>query len=226
MKKIILTTIVAIFATNFIQAQNVVAPTPTVIQENRTDFRDRMLFGFKIGTNYSNVYDAKGDAFNAKAKFGLALGAFVAIPLGKQIGIQPEILFSQKGFKATGNILSSPYSITRTSNYIDIPVLFSFKPTDFITINAGPQYSYLLKQTDVFANATTTIAQEQEFGNENLRKNVLCFTGGIDFTMKHLLVSTRVGWDIQNNNGDGTSTTPRYKNVLFQATVGYRFYND
>ena len=30
--------------------------------------------------------------------------------------------------------------------------------------------------------------------------------------------------DIQNNNGDGTSTTPRYKNVWFQGTLGFKFY--
>jgi hypothetical protein len=33
----------------------------------------------------------------------------------------------------------------------------------------------------------------------------------------------RGSWDLKNNNGDGTSTTPRYKNVWYQATVGYRF---
>ncbi len=225
MKKIFSTIMMAIFATTFIQAQNSPAPAPTVVQENRTDFRDRFLFGVKGGINYSNVYDAQGDAFTAKAKFGLATGGFLAIPIGKYMGIQPEILFSQKGFQATGNILGASYNFTRTTNYIDIPILFSFKPTDFISINVGPQFSYLLKQTDVFANATTSIAQEQEFGNDNLRKNMLCFTGGIDFNMQHLIVSTRVGWDLQNNNGDGTSTTPRYKNVWFQATVGYRFYN-
>ncbi len=233
MKKIILIAVIAASITNITKAQDYSTPAPTAVivpstnySDNRTDYRDRMLFGFKGGINYSNVYDAQGDAFNAKAKFGLAAGAFVAIPIGKYVGIQPEVLFSQKGFQATGNILGSGYNFTRTSDYIDIPILFSFKPTDFIAINIGPQYSYLFHQTDVFANATTSIAQEQEFGNENLRKNMLCITGGIDFTMKHFIVGTRVGWDLQNNNGDGTSTTPRYKNVWFQATIGYRFYNN
>jgi hypothetical protein len=179
MKKIILIAAIAASITNVAKAQdNSNPPSTTVIvpstnySDNRTDYRDRMLFGFKIGTNYSNVYDAQGDAFNAKAKFGLAAGGFFAIPIGKYIGIQPEILFSQKGFQATGNILGSGYNFTRTTDYIDIPLLFSFKPTDFIAINIGPQYSYLFHQTDVFANATTSIAQEQEFGNENLRKNI------------------------------------------------------
>jgi hypothetical protein len=38
------------------------------------------------------------------------------------------------------------------------------------------------------------------------------------------VLSARSGWDVQRNNGDGTSSIPRYKNVWFQATIGYRFY--
>lgn len=216
MKKIILT-IVTITVALMVNNGNA--------QENRTDFRDRLLFGLKAGTNYSNVYDAQGEAFNANPKFGLATGAFLAIPIGKYLGIQPELLFSQKGFQATGRILGSTYDFTRTTSYIDVPLLFSFKPIEFLNLLAGPQYSYLLKQRDVFANATTSIEQEKEFVNDNVRKNTLCFTGGIDITMKHIVLGARAGWDVQNNNGDGTSTTPRYKNVWYQATIGYRFYN-
>lgn len=150
----------------------------------------------------------------------------MSIPIGMYMGVQPEILFSQKGFQATGNILGSPYEFTRTTNYIDIPLLFAIKPSRNLTILAGPQYSYLLKQKDVFANGVTTIEQEQEFANDDIRKNTLCFLGGIDVNLDNLVVGARIGWDILNNNGDGSSTTPRYKNIWYQATIGYRFYNN
>lgn len=190
-----------------------------------TDLRERLLFGLKAGVNYSNVYDTQGEEFQADPKLGLAAGAFIAIPIGKYLGIQPEVLYSQKGFKATGRILGGNYEFTRTTSFIDVPLLVSFKPSEFITLLAGPQYSYLIKQSDVFANSSTSFLQEQEFENDNIRKNILCLTGGVDITMKHIVLGARVGWDIQNNNGDGTSATPRYKNVWYQATVGYRFYN-
>lgn len=194
-------------------------------QENITDVRAKLMFGLKAGVNYSNVYDTQGEAFRANPKLGFAGGAFLAIPLGTYFGIQPEVLYSQKGFQATGNILGSSYNLTRTSSYVDFPLLFAFKPSEFITILAGPQYSYLVKQKDEFKNESTSIAQETEFGNENVRKNTLCFTGGLDLTMKHIVLGARAGWDVQNNNGDGSSTTPRYKNMWYQATIGYRFYH-
>lgn len=212
MKKIILIIGAVTTMANFSSAQE-------------TDLRERLLCGLKAGVNYSNVYDTQGEEFQADPKLGLAAGAFIAIPIGKYLGIQPEVLFSQKGFKATGRILGGNYEFTRTTSFIDVPLLVSFKPSEFITLVAGPQYSYLIKQSDVFANSSTSFLQEQEFENDNIRKNILCLTGGADLTLKHIVLGARVGWDIQNNNGDGTSSTPRYKNVWYQATVGYRFYN-
>ena len=65
--------------------------------------------------------------------------------------------------------------------------------------------------------------QETEFENDNLRKNTLCFKGGVDINLKNIVLSARAGWDILKNNGSEASTTPRYKNVWYQATIGYRF---
>ena len=192
-------------------------------QRTGPDFREQLRLGLKIGANLSNVYDSQGEQFNADPKFGLAAGGFLAIPVGKYLGVQPELLFSQKGFKATGLILGSPYEITRTTNFIEVPILVVFKPSSTFSILAGPQYSYLIKQKDVFTNSIANVAQEQEFENENIRKNILCFLGGMDINLDQMVLGLRVGWDVQNNNGDGTSTTPRYKNVWYQATVGFRF---
>lgn len=192
-------------------------------QESTTDKREMLQFGVKAGLNYSNVYDTQGEAFVADPKIGIAGGGFLSIPIGKYLGVQPEILFSQKGFSATGRILGNTYQFTRTTSYLDIPLLFSFKPSEFISLLAGPQYSYLLKQKDVFGNGTTSIEQEMEFANDNIRKNTLCVTGGFDINIKHLVFGARAGWDFMNNNGDGTSGTPLYKNVWYQATIGYRF---
>ncbi|MFO7658685.1 MAG: porin family protein [Bacteroidales bacterium] len=194
-------------------------------QNNDGDFRENLLFGLKIGANYSNVYDSEGEEFKTDPRLGLVFGAFLAVPVGKYLGIQPEVLFSQKGFNATGRILGSPYKFTRTTSYIDVPLLIQFKPGKFITLMAGPQYSFLIKQSDVFESASLSFEQEQEFENDNIRKNTFCFIGGFDINYNHFVFGARVGWDILNNNGDGTTTTPRYKNFWYQATIGLRLYN-
>ncbi len=194
-----------------------------VVDLTTTDFRDRLMVGLKIGANYSNVYDSKGEQFKSDPKFGLAGGLFLAIPIGRYFGLQPEVLFSQKGFQATGNILGSSYSLTRTTDFIDVPLFFAFKPSEFISLLAGPEFSYLIKKKDVFTNTATSYSQEKEFSNDNIRKNIFGFIVGADITIKHIVLGVRAAWDVQNNNGDGTSSTPRYKNVWYQATIGYRF---
>ncbi len=195
--------------------------TQSFAQDN--DFRERLTGGLKVGGNISNVYDTQGEDFQANAKLGFAGGAFISIPIGKYLGVQPEILISQKGFQGSGRLLGSPYDFSRTTTFVDVPLLFAFKPLSFFTIVLGPQYSYLVHQKDVFSSAINTSAQETEFNNDNIRKNILCGIGGVDFTVNHVVVGLRAGADFQKNNGSGNSTTPRYKNVWYQATIGFRF---
>jgi hypothetical protein len=197
--------------------------TSSKAQESSGDTRTELYLGMKAGFNYANVYDTEGEKFQADGKLGFAGGLFMTIPIGKFIGIQPELLFSQKGFKGTGVMLGTPYSLTRTSNYIDVPLLFALKPGRGISLLAGPQFSYLLRQRDEFTNGVTSEEQIREFENDNIRRNTLCFLGGIDFNFSPFVLGTRLGWDIQNNHGDGSSSTPRYKNTWFQTTLGVRF---
>lgn len=213
MKKSIIT-IAAMFA---------IAASSFAQETTGDDEREKFHFGLKAGVNNANVYDSEGEDFDTDAKLGFAGGAFLAIPLGKFIGLQPEVLFSQKGFKGKGRILGGGYEFTRTSNFVDIPLFLALKPAPFLTLLGGPQFSYLVSQKDVFKNGVTSIEQEQEFENENVRKNILCFVAGFDINFNHGVIGLRAGWDVQNNKGDGTSTTPRYKNVWLQGTVGYRF---
>lgn len=191
-------------------------------QDEASNSRDQIHIGLKVGANYSNVYDTQGEKYDANGKIGFATGAFLSIPIGTFLGIQPEVLFSQKGFKATSSVLGSDVSLTRTTNYIDIPVFLAIKPTEMLTLLVGPQYSYLMKQNDKFTNPITNLEVNQDFNNDNVRKNTVCMVAGVDINLSNLVLGARVGMDMFNNNGDGTSTTPRYKNVWAQATVGFR----
>jgi hypothetical protein len=194
-----------------------------IAQETSVDLREEATFGFKIGVNYSNVYDAQDESFVADPKLGFATGIFASVPIGKFIGVQPELLFSQRGYKSTGSILGFDYETTRTSSYIDVPLLLAIKPAPSFTILAGPQFSFLVKQKDVLKTPNATVEDELEIDNDNVRKNTLCFTGGFDINLNQLVIGARAGWDLRENKGDGTNAVPRYKNMWYQATIGFRF---
>ncbi|MDZ4752283.1 MAG: porin family protein [Flavobacteriales bacterium] len=187
------------------------------------DATDEFTFGIKAGLNYSNVWDDEGEDFKADPKTGFAAGIFLGIPIGSVIGFQPELLISQKGFKGSGTILGTPYSFSRTTTFIDVPLLLQLKPSPIFSILLGPQYSYLMNQKDVYTLGSNSIEQEQEFENDEIRKNILGFTLGADININQVVISGRMGWDLQKNHGDGSSSTPRYKNQWLQLTAGLKF---
>ncbi|MEC4005727.1 porin family protein [Flavobacterium sp. SUN052] len=186
------------------------------------DTRDKLKLGLKAGVNFSNVYDEQGQDFVAQGKVGFVGGGFLSIPFGKIIGFQPEVMYSQKGFKATGSFLGSNYDYTRTTSFLDIPLLLQIKPAPMLTLVAGPQFSYLLETKNNF-NGSTTSTQEAGINSQNYKKNIYGFVVGADLNFDNLVLSGRAGWDINQSDADGNTTSPRYKNQVIQLTLGYTF---
>jgi hypothetical protein len=86
----------------------------------------------------------------------------------------------------------------------------------------APQFSYLLKEKNVYTFVSNSVQQEEAFNNEDPRNNIMGFVIGADININMLVISARAAWDFQTNNKNSVSTTPRYKNQLVQLTVGFR----
>jgi hypothetical protein len=212
-----------LFAAMLLIAANAFAQetiTPTADDDNR----DQFGFGLKAGVNFANVYDEQGEDFVADGRTGFFGGVFVSVPLGTVIGLQPEINYSQKGFKAKGTFLGGAFDFERTTSYLDIPLLLQIKPHKCITILAGPQFSYLLETKDDFNNGTITLVQEEEITEDNYKKNVLGAVVGVEAHWNGLLITARGNFDLTRTDADGNSTTPRYKNQVLSLGLGYTFY--
>ena len=189
--------------------------------QGNTDYSwGKFKVGFKVGANYSNAYNAQGESFTSRPNSALALGIFIEAPLSETIGLQPEILYSRKGYEAEGILMNAVYHLSRNTSYIDFPIFLSIKVTDALTLLIGPQISYLLKQQNNFNDAEITDLQVQAFNNEKVSTSNLGFSTGIDFSLKHILLAPRASIDVSNNNGNHTET-PTYKNFWFQLTIGY-----
>jgi hypothetical protein len=208
------------FAVALFSAQSITAQNQNNSSAYDMDAREELKVGIKAGANFSNVYSESGDGFIADGKLGFAGGLFVSIPLGKFIGIQPELLYSQKGFKSEGSFLGVNYEGSTTFNYLDLPLHLQLKPTANISILAGPQLSYLLSSKYELNGLSST--QQQDFEDENNRAT-LGVSAGIDFTVDSFLISARGSWDLSKVNEDNSTSDLNYKNQVLQVTVGYRF---
>ena len=187
------------------------------------DLRDEFNAGVKAGLNRANIFDTQGENFVAERKYGFAGGAFLQIPFGSFLGLQPEVLYSQKGFNATVTNAGRTYEYTRSLNYIDVPLLLQVKPVESFYFLAGPQYSYLIGHRERFRSGNSTVDEQNRIRGQRLRTNTLSATAGFDVNIDNFVISGRAGWELLQNLGAGTSISPRYRNAWVQGTVGLRF---
>ncbi len=210
-----------VFAVALLSTQSIIAQDQsTSSAPYNMDAREELKVGIKAGINYANVYSESGDEFVADGKVGFAGGVFVSIPLNQLIGIQPELMYSQKGFKSEGKVLGIPYSGKATFSYLDLPIHLQIKPTENISILAGPQFSYLLSSEYELGNFTAS--QNTDLEDDNNRAT-LGISAGVDFTVQNFLISARGAWDLSKMNKDNSTSDINYKNQVLQVTLGYRF---
>ncbi len=164
------------------------------------------MFGVKGGANISGISNVD----NVKSKFGFYAGAFMNAPIAESFSIQPEVLYSTKGGKTTGDV-----EIVGSADYISVPVMFQYHVTPQIYLEAGPEFSFLLS-----ANAKTG-------GVSSDIKNVLTgfdlgiglgagyyFTENIGLTARYVAGVTDM---VKDNPNDAV------RNSVFQVGLAYKF---
>ncbi len=192
-------------------------------QDDSGDSRENFHIGIKGGLNFASLIQDSYPDYEVDHKLGYVAGAYIAIPVNKFIGLQPEVLISQKGFESRGNFLGSPYTFRRTTTYLDIPLMIQLKPTEELAIVGGVMYSYLLSKRDEAGGNNVVVTDQVEYDNDDINKNILGAVVGLDLTLNHFLIFGRYNIDLRRNNGDGTSTVPEYRNQVFQVGVGLVF---
>jgi hypothetical protein len=180
-------------------------------------------FGLRAGANFSNIIKDGDNNFSSGIKAGFNAGAFLEIPVVNGFSIQPELQFSQKGYTASGSFLGSAYEYKTTTNFIEIPVLARFSPSKDFAIIAGPQFSFLTSTKTKFSSGTAVYENTVNEDNNNLRKNILGGILGIEAVSNNVVFGLRYNLDFQANNGDGTNSTPKYKNQVLGLSIGFRF---
>ena len=84
--------------------------------------------GPRIAANLANVDgESDGESVDADSRFGFAFGAAVEIGISEMFSIQPEVLYSQHGFKFSETLLDETIDFNFNHNYLQIPILAKVK---------------------------------------------------------------------------------------------------
>ena len=151
-------------------------------------------FGLRAGANYSNLSGNIKNEDTYNNKVGFLGGVMLNVPLlaDDLLSIQPEILYSQKGFENKPTEFSSVLGKQKREgnvnyNYLDVPLLLKFKALGFVA-EAGPQYSYLLSSNNETKTTTTptvgspTVSETKDKNDvSGLNRNELGYLAGVGY---------------------------------------------
>lgn len=186
----------------------------------QTTQTDPLTWGVKAGVNAADLYG--DDVSSSDTRAGFNGGLFVNYRFSKMFGVQPEVLFTQKGGDLSNGLAengTTEYSL----NYLEIPVLAKFYiPTNSMlepNIYVGPKVGFNLSgeanDTDIDDDL-----KNADFG--------LAFGAGLDFNMgpKRNMLKT-VGLDVRYTLGLTDTfdlpNEPDVKNSVFTAAVTLGF---
>lgn len=191
-------------------------------------------FGIRGGANISNLSgDLRDeDRFQNKVGFHAGVTANFGI-IGNFFSVQPELLYSVKGFKNEDSEVSFLGQTRRREgkvnyNYIDLPVLARIKAGP-LYFEAGPQASYLLSvnnKTETYINGNLQSTTRDEKSKDGLSEFELGYAAGIGFTSANNAISFGVRYNgafsdfvEEDVNFDDDLTNARHSIIM--VTVGF-----
>jgi hypothetical protein len=175
-------------------------------------------FAFKIGYNMSDVLVSPEPMGLVSGKNGFHAGIVANnIKLTKNIGLQPELLYSLQGFSVGG--------LGKVGlHYISLPVLAKLDMGQNIAVVLGPQVSYLANARIGLGTDLLSLSYDGLF-----QKWDASLVGGVEYKiMKNASLGARYIYGVNNINKDfdiGSSSLNQYftmKNSTVQVSLTMR----
>ena len=193
--------------------------TSSVVSAQTVDWGIKGGVIFADVPNASALFEDEG-AVDLGYRVGFTAGGFVGIGLNSAVAIQPEVLFSQKGFKGKGEDPFDNVKFEFQVDYIDVPVLIRVGPSSGrgFQVLAGPSFNF---------NIRAKGAAEGE-PDEDLKDDIEPFEFGLvvgaGFYGSVLIVEGRYQEGLTNvAKSTFIDDDESYRNRSFAALVGIRF---
>ncbi len=180
--------------------------------------------GVKGGINVANIsYDVADFPDVIDSKTGFVGGAFATFGLGSLFAVQPELLYSQKGFEASEGGLSAQLG----TNYIEIPVLLKaqfqlamLRPA----IYAGPVLSLETGCTVSISDVSVDCNDDDGFVDRKTSEWGAAFGANLDFFLGPVTLILDARYQLGLTNlADVPDDDESVKNRVWQIMAGVGF---
>ncbi|TXD49967.1 porin family protein [Polaribacter sp. IC073] len=133
----------------------------SVVSLSAQDRKNKATAGIKGGYNLSSV-SFDGTSETSKLH-GFHVGIYGESYIGKYLSIQPEILYSQQGYK----IVDDSGTYTQKLDYINIPLMLKLYPVKSFFLEAGPQIGFSIAHKETFDSGFILYDTSEEFEPNN-----------------------------------------------------------
>jgi len=195
-----------IFGASTLQAQNEA--------DNSTDRTPSL--GVKGGVNFANLIG--NDLDDQRSRTSFHVGVVGELPVADIFSLQAEVLYSGQGVKAkvpAGGILGGSDDVEYQLDYINVPVLAKFYITKGLSVEAGPQFDFLVNEEYDF----NPDSDPGDVETNNAEKFGFGVAGGLTFqTEMGLFASGRYTYGFTDVIEDAD-----IHNSVFQISIGYKF---
>lgn len=163
-------------------------------------------FGIKGGVNYANQNGSNitvnGDNYQTDAITGYHAGLIAEIKLIDSFSIQPELLYSTQG----ATYKNAFEEFRNELGYLSIPVLAKINLNKFVSLELGPQASFLL-------------SERNNFDVKDANTFDFAVVGGLGLNItKNLFIQGRYGLGLTDASKDA-----EVKNSVVQISAGIKF---
>jgi hypothetical protein len=196
-------------------------------------FASQAQIGVKLGANMSNLAGNLQNEDVYKNKIGFVGGLTYNIPLSSDnfVSIQPELLYSQKGYKLTDRPYTNTSGQSGTQegkvnySYLDLPILLKINAGP-IFFEAGPQVSYLLSVKDVteITIGGVDFEDQQRLDKDALSEIEIGYAAGVGVQIPMgLTLNVRYNGSVSAlAKDDNRDELANGRHSVYQATIGFK----
>ena len=167
--------------------------------------------GAKAGANLGKI---AGVAYKDNFKLGYQIGGFLEFDFFDKWGLQGEVLFNQSNTEIRNSykqVWDEKFNKNKTLDYVSVPVLLKYNPNEFLSLHAGPQFSFLTNSED----------STWENGKKLFKDTDFSIVAGLEVKILNpLYVYGRYGWGYSDIN---KALSEKATLQQIQIGVGLRF---
>lgn len=184
---------------------------PSTLQQNHNLFSQspNSGIGIKGGVNFASVHGDDKDKFGeTNSHTSFHAGVFAQFPFGEFFSLQPELLYSRKGFERQDSVFRF--------DYLDVPVLAVFNISDNFSVHLGPQVGIMMSAK----------MEDDEIDLEPYNTFDYGAAAGLEGRLSRFRLGTRYVHsfgDLRKEDSNGNDIDENIKNGVIQVYLGVGF---